>query len=426
MSKQTNVKPKEWYEEYYKNVIGYPDDEVEGDIESAIETDKMMDYMRIIYEKGQKGELETEAYSYNKAGERVLLSDLKPEDRGSIATFVRFKSLEGIPEEARDLYHSYRIADEYFQLKTEWNTIEDNKRYLDRLKKVANLLKEYCDINFTLNLIKITSKALEQGYLITHELSWMFDDTKHTIWLILKDYMEDIDDWDSLFPYIHCEGYKGRGFIVSKDGGMTKEGYIETPSFNFESLKVNLRKYLKPLFNFEISEERLFSVIKKEVKWYNKERDIEIFKERKKGRLLEDLAEEYHINESTVSIIAKKVQGAVNYYKGKIFEKEYHKYLKNLNKYDKVILEGASGKADIYAYDEENDTFHIFSLKYYEIKKRPYHIKVKEFKSELKLAYDNQFDYKDVKVYLIVFDLLSNTKEEKELDFRNPKEIVLD
>lgn len=178
--------------------------------------------------------------------------------------------------------------------------------------------------------------------------------------------------------------------------------------------------------DFKISEEEILNVIRKEVNWHKIERDIEIYKERKKGIFLEDLSKEYGVDFSTISTIAGKVKGAVNFYKGKLFEKKYYEYLKSLKRYDKVIQDGDSGKPDIYAYDEENSSIHIFSLKYYETEERPFQIGVKDMKSELKFAYDNSFTYDDVFLKLIFYDSLTGKVIEKEVDFRNPENIRID
>ncbi len=188
----------------------------------------------------------------------------------------------------------------------------------------------------------------------------------------------------------------------------------------------------KNSYKYDISEKKIFDTIKNEVKWFKKERDIEIYKEKMKtGRLNEDLGEEYDIDDSTISVILKKVRGAVIHYKGKLFEREYKKYLESLKIYDKVIWDGASGKPDLFAYIEETNAFHLFSLKNYFIKKRPKTIKAKEFKPELEKAYGEHFKknkkggFKEIKVFVVIFDSNINKTEKIELDYLNPESITL-
>ena len=180
-------------------------------------------------------------------------------------------------------------------------------------------------------------------------------------------------------------------------------------------------------FKDNITEEKVFATIKKEVKWYKTERDIEIFKEHKNGKLIEEIMKERNMGESTVKRAIRQIQGAIYKYKGLLFEKEYFKWLKELKIYDKVILDGASGKPDIYAYDKNKKRLHIFSLKNYAIKKRPFYIKTELFGAELKKAYKEHLEnnYKEIKVFAVVYDSIANKTERIELDYLNPKDITL-
>lgn len=180
-------------------------------------------------------------------------------------------------------------------------------------------------------------------------------------------------------------------------------------------------------FKYNITEEKVFNTIKREVRWLKTERDIEIFKEYKNGKLIEDIMKDTNTTESNVKRLLRQVQGAIYKYKGILFEREYFKWLKESKLYDKVVWEGASGKPDIYAYDEENNTLHIFSLKNYTIKKRPFHIKAEEFGAELKKAYKEHLDgnFKEIKVFAVIYDSITDKVEKIKLDYLNPENLTL-
>jgi len=180
-------------------------------------------------------------------------------------------------------------------------------------------------------------------------------------------------------------------------------------------------------FKYNITEEKVFDTIKKELNWTKLDRDIEIFKEHREGKLIEEIMKDRNMAESTVKRAITHIQGAIYRYKGILFEKEYFKWLKELKLYDKVIWDGASGKPDIYAYDEDNNTLHIFSLKNYTIKKRPYYIKAEEFGAELKRAYKEHLDgnFKEIKVFAIIYDSVTDKTEKIKLDYLNPENITI-
>lgn len=202
----------------------------------------------------------------------------------------------------------------------------------------------------------------------------------------------------------------------------------EEPDLLEDKQKVEEKQVIEEKsFKDTITEEKVFNTIRKEVRWLKTERDIKIFNEHKKGKLIEEIMKERNMGESTVKRAIRHVQGAIYKYKGILFEKEYFKWLKELKIYDKVIWDGASGKADIYAYDEDNNGLHIFSLKNFAIKKRPYHIKAELFGAELKRAYREHLEgnYKEIKVFAIIYDSITGKTERIKLDYLNPESITL-
>jgi hypothetical protein len=184
----------------------------------------------------------------------------------------------------------------------------------------------------------------------------------------------------------------------------------------------------KTLYKYSCTEEDLFKIIKKEVKWHHIERDFEIFEvKRATGRLSEDIGEEYNLTADSINKICAKVKASIRYYKGIIFEKDYKKYIETLNVYDKVIREGGPRQADLYAYIEKFNTMHILSLKCYYIEKRPKTFKPRDFKPELEKAYKEHVDgkYREIKLYAVIFDTNIDKLDIIEMDYLKPEIITL-
>lgn len=176
--------------------------------------------------------------------------------------------------------------------------------------------------------------------------------------------------------------------------------------YNEESTKPILDTFKQ--FKFENYQQELFNFIKINSNWYNKDRDFEIYQEIQKGKLYSEIAGRLGCDISNISKINKKIQSSINNLKGKLFEIEYEKYLKSLNKFqiDKIVRDGDPGKPDIYINDIRNNALYVLSLKNLEINKKSYCITKEQLKPELEFAYyNNTFeDYKKVFLYLIVFD----------------------
>ena len=184
-------------------------------------------------------------------------------------------------------------------------------------------------------------------------------------------------------------------------------------------------KHIDYKFVFKYDENDVLSIIRKEVKWWNVERDISIYLERKTGALLTELGLKYNLTDSAISIINKKVQGAVNKYKGMLFEKKFFQYLKNLYKNYRVEWFGGRGQPDIFVIDSENDTLYVFTLKNLQIKKKSYHITKKKLKAEYLFAYENLFNYTKVYLFLVVFNNVNNKTTKIKLNIKNPASVNL-
>ncbi len=251
---------------------------------------------------------------------------------------------------------------------------------------------------------------------------------------------ELLDEFDKLIdifkenPYINLKECLSRlKLYVSEYYSLLDGEYLITQQLLDLKLSLELVEFTiqnnknmqKIDFKFEYTEEDIYNLIRKEVKWRNTERDIEIYKEKQKGRLLTDIGKEFNLAYNSISDIVSKVWGAIGLYKGKLFEKTFFKYLEK--KYPKFKVEwyGASGRPDIVIYDTENNKIIIYSLKNLEIKKRPYTIKKEKLRPELKLALNSIMDYKNVVLVLVVFNNFNNNIIIKDIEFRNPSDIII-
>jgi hypothetical protein len=182
-------------------------------------------------------------------------------------------------------------------------------------------------------------------------------------------------------------------------------------------------------FVWYYGEDVIFKVVKKESNWKNPERDVDIYKERKKGVKLDKLAFKFNLDVSSISENAKKVKGAVNYHKGVFFEKEFYSYLFNLKHnhtvFDEVDKLGGVGESDLIAVNYEENTLFVFSLKCLEIRKKPHYIVKSELVPELERAYKGKFTYSNVFLILVLFNSFDNTTTYHPIDIFNPADVVL-
>lgn len=185
-------------------------------------------------------------------------------------------------------------------------------------------------------------------------------------------------------------------------------------------------------FEYEYSEVEVIDTIKKEKNWRDNERDFKIYLECKKQKNLsggltqKEVGESIGQTEYNTSMIIKKVRGEINYYKGKLLERQFFKYLEDRYPKCKVEWYGESGNPDIVVYDTENDGIIIYSLKNLKINKdKSYWIMKDAIKSESKFAYESSFEYKSVVLYLVVLNNTINKVIIKEVDYKNPSNVKI-
>lgn len=273
------------------------------------------------------------------------------------------------------------------------NTIHFNKKYLTKSKKllkqmIKNKLWDEIDQDRALkdytNWIQTLEDILNDGYLITRQV-------------------------ESL---LGCMSWELEDFTLKKES----DSRLEFEKLEFEKLE------------FDGSDEKVFDLIKIEVDWRKKGRDIYIFKERKKGRLLEDIAKEFKElkDASAVRQVVKKVDGAFDYYKGLLFHRFCCNYL--IKEYPDCKVESLGGKSepDIIVTDPIRNIKTIYSIKNLKIDRENYRIPIKEIEPELNEAISSLIEYKEqLYLKLIIFDNISNKIIEKDIDFRHPTDIII-
>ena len=222
------------------------------------------------------------------------------------------------------------------------------------------------------------------------------------------DYQKRISEIYNFYIYYLDKGYYER--FVKKKGSIELINKIETE------------------YKFNFSDEKVFDIIKNQTRWRNHDRDIEIYLKAKNGMLYRTIAEDYSELNSDPSIfrIVDKVQGKYNYYKGKLFELDFKKYLDTLG-FEHVELDGNSGSADIVIHDEKNNILYVFSLKCERIENGVRTFQPKELRPELKLAYEcNSFqNYNQVYCILSAFDTENSKLGLENLDYNNPIPVTI-
>jgi len=168
-------------------------------------------------------------------------------------------------------------------------------------------------------------------------------------------------------------------------------------------------------FKFKNYQKELYGFIKLNTNWRSKDRDFEIYKEIKEGKLYSELADKYKCVVSNITKINKKVQSSLNNLKGKFFEIKYEKYLRDLNKFrnSEIVRDGKPGKPDIYITDNNNKLY-VLSLKNLELSKNPHTIIIDKLKPELEFALikSTYGSFNKVECYLVVFDSLTEKIDE--------------
>ena len=174
--------------------------------------------------------------------------------------------------------------------------------------------------------------------------------------------------------------------------------------------------------DFSYTDDQIFNLIRKNVKWRNIERDITIFREGQEGKKQQEIGEVHRINHTTISGIITKVQGAVNYWKGILLEVFVKKKLNQSGLFGKVVKEAGKGEADILAYSKDDKKLTIYSLKNIKINREPYWLVVDELRPELARAKLQEKDY-EVKLILLIYNNLTKQIKQYQIDYNNPVNI---
>ena len=174
--------------------------------------------------------------------------------------------------------------------------------------------------------------------------------------------------------------------------------------------------------DFRYANEQIFELIKKNEKWFDIDRDLEIYQRRQKGIYLEELAENFGIKFNSISMVITKVQGAINYWKGKLFEVFIYKKLQQSGLFEKVIKEAMKEEVDILAYTKDGKELYIYSLKNLKINRKPYWLTIEEFRPEIDRARQCHWDY-IVHLILLIFDNFHDIVKQFEIDYNKPKNI---
>ena len=174
--------------------------------------------------------------------------------------------------------------------------------------------------------------------------------------------------------------------------------------------------------DFSYTEDQIFDLIRKNEKWRNIERNISIFQEGEEGKKQQEIAVKYDRSYNRVSEIIKEVRGAVNYWKGILFENFVVKKLNQSGLFGKVIKEGGKGEADILAYSKDGKKLTIYSLKNLKIDRKPYWLVVDKLRPELTRANLQKNDYR-VKLILLIYNNLTKQIKQYQIDYKNPVNI---
>lgn len=407
----TNIKPDSWYEEYinlYDHLV-YSDDleliqDNEPSLKQRIEVLKNIDNKIIIYNKIDQY-LEPILEKERRLDEKIksLRNDdnylqneeyLKTFEVSKKAFEEYYKIPPGISEADFKEYHLIvrgkvmRDSDLLFNC----NSLEKNKGLLEILKYRINSIKLQPDINklesyvpeneercvlFTKAKLELCEKALNENYLVTATLEDILSDIRE----------EEYNDY--------CEKKRKHPKTVSD-------------------------LYFRGFF---FTEDQIFDLIKRNEKWHDIDRDITIYQEKKKGKYLQELADNFGIKFNSISMVITKVQGAVNFWKGKLFEDFIYKMLQQSGLFEKVVKEAGKGEADILAYTKDDNELYIYSLKNIKINRKPYWLIIKEeLRPELERAVLQSLDYK-VHLILLVFDNYNNNVKQFKIDYNNPENI---
>ncbi|MCP6718924.1 MAG: hypothetical protein KJI71_01650 [Patescibacteria group bacterium] len=195
-----------------------------------------------------------------------------------------------------------------------------------------------------------------------------------------------------------------------------------------EHAKIEIEQHIKKdltKFDFRFDDLDIYDLIRieKEGVWRNVERDIEIYSQATKEKLLyNEIAKSYKTikGKTGISEVVRKVQGEVNRIKGRLLEDAFTKYLQSLEVFDKVENNGAHGEFDVAAY--KNNKVFVFSLKNIKVDKQHYDaILGEEYYPEVKFAREQKERHKkEVYAYLGIFDNILEIFSIKSIDLSYP------
>ena len=278
------------------------------------------------------------------------------------------------------------------------NNIEDNTNALNQCVEIITHLTPSLSEELRLvfyeqrQKIPLLSKILKAGYCISPQLLYLFD--------LINDELEKI--------------FSGEEYLK-----------VKLPHPDIEFLTSHLSNPSTISFDsFTLDLDQVIDLIKKNERWQKPDRDLTIYFERKKGRTLQDIADDYDIVFTAVSRVEKKVRGAVSYWKGKLFESFINNQLKQSHRFSSISLEGDVGEPDILAYSRDKKSLYIYSLKNLKIDRKPYWLTKEELRPELERAKLCSLDY-EIHLILLVFDSFHDKIKQFKIDYDNPKNIDL-
>jgi len=209
--------------------------------------------------------------------------------------------------------------------------------------------------------------------------------------------------------------YRGKNEIDIKDTAKTRKR--ETRMEELE--KIELKKY-----KCSFTEADVFGKIRenKRRKWKDVNRDIRIFKERRKGSIIKAISEEYELSVPRINDIIKKVESSYNHYSGHMFENDFEGYLNSLKIYTSVKKLGEVGESD-FICEKGDDEFHIFALKNINIKKNGYHVDKNTIKREILTALKESVDYDIVRLFTVIHNNTNKKTYQDEINYKNPRSI---
>ncbi len=407
----TNIKPEFWYVEYIKlhDQILYNDNPELIERERIEHEEPLNSYSHILDDDKPKliighdfnqrieelKDMDRKIIIYNQINEyEANFYDITPPGVSRKERRAKFYDITppGVSKEDfnyyLDIIRGGKVAREP-DLIFNCNSLEKNKGILELLKYRTNSIKLQPDINklesylpgseerwllLIKSKLKLCEKALNEDYLVTATLEEILSEIKEEEY---SDYYEKKHP-ETVFDL------KFRGF-----------------SYN---------------------ESQIFELIKKKAKWHDIERDLTIYLERQNGKNLDELAENFGIKFNAVSMVTTKVQGAINYWKGKIFEDFIYKELQQSRLFEKVIKDAGKGEIDLLAYTNDGKELYIYSIKNIKINRKPYWLTIEELKPEIERARQCHWDY-ITHLILVVFDNLHNKVKQFMFDYNHPKNI---